>query len=172
MNMIDIHCHLEYMKNPEEVINEAKQKMTAFINSVADIKNKDKILSLREKNPDFIFVSLGLHPSRVNKYSDDEINDYFEFIRSNKDKIVAIGECGLDYLQVEEENRKRAEEVFVKFIDLAKELNLPLVIHTRGEPGSNAVFDDVLDMHIFLKDFDGDFRSLFRDREQGVSSPS
>ena len=40
---------------------EAKQKMTAFITSIADIKHRDQILKLREKNPNFVFVSMGLH---------------------------------------------------------------------------------------------------------------
>ena len=57
--MIDIHCHLEYMPDPDGVIKEAKSKMLAIITSVADIKHKDQILALQRKNPDFVFVSLG-----------------------------------------------------------------------------------------------------------------
>ena len=143
-NMIDIHCHLEYIKNPEEVIREARQKMTAIITSVADMKNKDKILAIRERNKDFVFVSLGLHPDRVKNYSDEEIDKYLEFIKANRDKIVAIGECGLDYFQVSADKRKRAEEVFIKFIELANQIKKPLVIHSRNEPGNNACFNDIL----------------------------
>ena len=84
--MIDIHCHLEYM-NAEQVISEAKQKMTALITSVADIKHKDQILALQSKSPEFVYVSLGLHPERVSKYSDYEIKKYFNFIKANKNKI-------------------------------------------------------------------------------------
>lgn len=142
--MIDIHCHLEYMENPEQVVDEAKQKMTAIISSVADIKDKEKILELAKKNKGFVFVSLGFHPERINKYSDFEINEYIQFIRDNKEKIVAIGECGLDYLQVKD--RERSKAVFIKFIELAKELSLPLVLHVRDEPGSNAVFDDIFNI--------------------------
>lgn len=125
-----------------DIIQEARQKMTALISSVADMKHKD-MLELAEQNKGFVFISMGLHPERIDKYSDSEINDYIQFIRNNKDKIVAIGECGLDYAQVPDDKKKRAEEVFVKFISLAKELNKPLVLHVRGKPGSNQVFDDI-----------------------------
>ncbi len=142
--MIDIHCHLEYMKDPESIVAEARQKMKAVISSVADMKDKDKILELQEKNKGFVFVSLGLHPERVGKYSDDEINKYLDFIKSNKEKIVGIGECGLDYTQVPDDKKKRAEDVFIRFIKLAKEMKKPLVIHSRNEPGSSTCIDNVL----------------------------
>jgi TatD DNase family protein len=142
--MIDIHCHLEYMKDPVSVIKEAKQKMSALITSVADMKDKDKILELQKKNKGFVFVSLGLHPERISRYSDDEINKYLDFIKSNKEKIVGIGECGLDYMQVPDDKKKRAEDVFIQFIRLAKELKKPLIIHSRNQPGSSACIDDVL----------------------------
>ena len=138
--MIDIHCHLEYMP---DIIDEAKKKMNAVISSVADLKDKDKAMKLREENPDFVYVSLGLHPHHAVEYSDEEIDNYIEFIRQNKEKIVAIGECGLDYKQVKEEDRERSKEVFIRFIELAVQLKKPLVIHSRGEPGSNAVFDEI-----------------------------
>lgn len=140
--MIDVHCHLEYM--PEGVVKEAKGSMLAIITSVADINHKEEILEIREKNPDFVFVSLGLHPERISKYSDDEINDYLDFIKANKNSVVAIGECGLDYLQVKKDSRKKAEEVFIQFIGLAKKLKLPLVIHSRNEPGDNSCVNDIL----------------------------
>ena len=54
--MIDIHCHLEYMKDPEGIVNEARQRMSALITSVADMKDKDKILELAEKNKGFVFI--------------------------------------------------------------------------------------------------------------------
>jgi len=172
--MIDIHCHLEYMTDPDDVIKEAKSKMLAIITSVADIKHKDQILEIRDKNPDFVFVSLGLHPERISKYSDDEIIEYLDFIKANKKRIVAIGECGLDYLQVKKENRKRAEDVFVQFINLAKELQLPLVIHSRNEPGDSSCVNDILKIltdqnakSVVLHCFSGNENNLKYALEQG-----
>jgi TatD DNase family protein len=139
--MIDIHCHLEFMENPEEVLKEAKGKMTAIITSVADPKNAKKILSLREKYKDFLFVSLGFHPECLMDYKDEEIKKYIEFIKEKKNEICAIGEVGLDYSQeCQGIDKERMKKVFILFIDLAKELNLPLVIHARD------AFNDALEI--------------------------
>ena len=132
------------MQNPEQVIAEAKRKMTAIITSVADIKHKDMILEIRDNNADFVFVSMGLHPDRISNYSDAEIDNYIDFIQANKEKAVAIGECGLDYLQVNGDEMDRAKSFFLRFIESSKELKLPLVVHARNKPGSNDCFNDIL----------------------------
>lgn len=130
--MIDIHCHLEFMEKPEEILKEAKEKMTAIITSVADPKNAEKILNLREKYKDFLFVSLGFHPECLRDYKDGEIKKYIDFVKEKKNEICAIGEVGLDYSQeCQGIDKERMKKVFILFIDLAKELNLPLVIHAR-----------------------------------------
>ena len=130
--MIDIHCHLEFIKNPIEVIEEAKKKMKAIVTSVADPKNAEKILNLRKKYKDFLFVSLGFHPECLEDYGDEEIKKYTDFIREKKNEISAIGEVGLDYSEeCQEIDRERMKRIFILFLDLAKELNLPLVIHAR-----------------------------------------
>lgn len=137
--MIDVHCHLEYIQDPVLTIKEAKKKMKAIITSVADPKDAEEILNLREKYKDFLFVSLGFHPESLNSYSDQEIEKYIQLIESAKEKIVAIGEVGLDYsLETEEIDRERMKSVFCLFIDLAKNLDLPLVVHARD------AFDDTL----------------------------
>lgn len=138
--MIDIHCHLEYIKNPEEIIAEAqKRKMKAIISSVADPKDAKKILILKTKYSDFLFVSLGFHPHYVKKYKEKEVIEYVDFIKKNKEKIVAVGEIGLDYFQLSKDKQKNLQkEILKKFLDLAKELKLPVVIHCRE------AFDDLL----------------------------
>src|SRR3989344_1822772 len=78
--MFDIHCHLEYMEEPEEVIKEARSRMNGFITAVADPKDFDKIMRIADKNPDFVFVSAGFHPERTEKYSEKEIDEYIEKI--------------------------------------------------------------------------------------------
>ncbi|MFH0832468.1 MAG: TatD family hydrolase [Candidatus Aenigmatarchaeota archaeon] len=140
--MIDVHCHMEHMP-AEEVIAEARKKMTAIITSVADPKEAEKILQLSEKHRDFLYVSLGFHPHCVKDYSDEQINEYMEFIRANQNRIVAIGEVGLDY---SEEYDDRMKKVFSQFIELAKELTLPLVVHTRNGIENTNAFSDVLDI--------------------------
>jgi len=130
--MIDVHCHLSYMKNPDKIVEEAMKKMTAIITSCAEPKYKDKTLSLSKKYNGFVFSCLGLHPEPAVKMSQKEINDYINFIREHKNDIVAVGEVGLDYKNIKDKNlRKESQIIFHMFVELANELNLPLVIHCR-----------------------------------------
>ncbi len=148
--MIDIHCHLEHMGNDaekEKIIAEARQKMTALITSVADPKDLDEILALRDRHKGFVFVSLGFHPERIEKYKQQEIDEYIEKIMANKKNIVAIGEVGLDYSWIKEPSRREeSKEIFLQFIELANELRLPMVIHGRNEPGSSDCTRDILEI--------------------------
>jgi len=130
--MIDIHCHLEFMENPEKVVEEAKKRMTAIVTSIADPKHFDKIIKIRDKNPDFVFVTVGLHPTRALNYSKNEIEDFINRIRRFRDKIVGIGEVGLDFFHIKSESeRELTKKIFIRFIELANETSLPLVIHAR-----------------------------------------
>ena len=131
--MIDAHCHLEHM-DADDVVSEAKKKgMTAVVTSIADIADKEKIIEMKKKYQDFVFICLGFHPEIMNKYSDSDIEEYIDFIRKNKDYISAVGEVGLDYTWITKtEDQEKSKEIFVKFIHLSKELGLPLVIHSRN----------------------------------------
>ncbi len=144
--MIDIHCHLEFIENPIEVIETSKGKMKAILTSVADPKNARAVFDLEKKYPNFLFVTLGFHPEYLLNYQDDEIEKYIEFIKNSKEKICAIGEVGMDFSkECEEIDKMRMRKVFVRFINLAKELNLPLVIHARD------AFKEVLEILKELK---------------------
>lgn len=139
--MIDIHCHLEHMP-AEEVINEARKKMDAIITSVADPKDMEKILQLRKIYSDFLFISMGFHPHCVKEYTQEQTDDYIGLIKLSRNKVVAIGEVGLDYSEKYDERMKK---VFLQFIELAKELDLPLVIHARNsKDNKQSAFHDVL----------------------------
>jgi len=133
--MIDIHCHLtfkDFDKDREEVIEDAKKTLKAVIISGIKPEDSKKALVLAEKHPGFIYVTLGLHPIHVSELTDKQIEEYMEFIRLNKHKIVGIGEVGLDYYWVKKpEEIQRMKKVFIGFLDLAKELDLPLVLHFR-----------------------------------------
>lgn len=142
---IDVHCHLEYIENAERVIKDAKDRMRAVICSVPDPKDVDKVFDLRNRNNDFLYLCLGFHPEVVFKYSEKEMEEYIEEIRKNRKNIVGIGEVGLDYSWVKEnERREKTRDIFVQFIELAKELKLPLVVHARNlanEKGEDAFSD-------------------------------
>jgi len=146
--MIDAHCHLEHM-DAEEVIAEACGKMTAIVTSIADIKDAKNVIELHKKYPDFVFVCLGFHPEIMKKYTYKEIGYYMGFIRQNLKNVAAIGEVGLDYNWITgKDDQEKSKEIFDFFIELSKDLDLPLVIHSRNgrdnKNGSNEGIEDAI----------------------------
>jgi len=132
--MIDTHCHLFYKgleEKKDEIIQDAKKSMKAIINCGYP-KDAKKSLELKKRDEGFIYLSLGLHPIDIVEMTDQEIDEYIEFVRAHKDDIVAIGEIGLDkHWYPKPEQQPRLERVFQQMLDLARELQLPVILHTR-----------------------------------------
>ena len=124
--MIDTHSHVykEYYDNIEKIIN--KMNGNIIISGTND-KNNIEILELC-KNYDNVFGTLGIHPEDVDNITDES----FELIEKhiNDNKIVAIGEIGLDY-HYTIDNKEKQKEIFIKQLDLARKYNKPVVIHIR-----------------------------------------
>ena len=137
VEIIDIHCHLtfkEYEADRADVIEDARAILKGVVTSGVEPEDARKALELAESYSDFIFVSLGLHPIHVVEKTDHEISDYEEFISDNRARIVGIGEIGLDYHWIRDPLKiKRTKNVFKELLELAKELDLPVVLHLRGE---------------------------------------
>ncbi|MCD6477559.1 MAG: TatD family hydrolase [Candidatus Aenigmarchaeota archaeon] len=133
--MIDVHCHLEnedYNKDRDDVIKECKKELKAVITSCANPKNYNLTMDLIRKYRNFVFGAFSIHPIYIKDMTKEEKEEYFNLIRDNKDHVVAIGETGLDYYWVKEEEwREKQRELFREMIRLAKELKKPLVIHAR-----------------------------------------
>ncbi|MBI2076593.1 MAG: TatD family hydrolase [Candidatus Aenigmarchaeota archaeon] len=150
--MIDSHCHLHCINDIDAVIGEAKEKgMKAIVTSALDTGEAEKALVLRERYPGFVFVCLGLHPSDIDKFTDEQLEDYTGFIRKNRENIVAVGEVGLDYNWVTDKNRQeKSKEIFSRMIELAHSLRLPLVIHSRnGSDGKSAISDTIKILKVY-----------------------
>lgn len=132
--MIDTHCHLLYKGLKEkhgEVIEDAKKSMKAIINCGYP-KDAKESLKLKKEHGGFIYLSLGLHPIDIVKMTDQEVEEYIDLVRVHEDDIVAIGEIGLDkHWYPKPEQQARLERVFQQMLDLAKELQLPVILHTR-----------------------------------------
>ena len=93
VEIIDIHCHLtfkEYEADRADVIEEAQAILKGVVTSGVEPEDASKALELAESYPDFIFVSLGLHPIHVVEKSDREISDYEEFISDNRARICLL----------------------------------------------------------------------------------
>lgn len=97
----------------------------------ADINDLLKAVALAEKYP-FIYFSVGVHPYHIDEYCENTLESYIQH-----PKCVAVGECGLDYYRLpeddgeKEENIKLQKEVFISQINLAKKYKKPLIIHIR-----------------------------------------
>ena len=137
--MIDAHCHLEqkdYDNDREEVIKKCQKELKCVISCCAHFRDIKLTLDLAKKYPNFIFTCFSLHPEYIKDITREQIDELKEILRKEiKEKknrnIVAIGETGLDYHWVkDEEGREKQKELFQEFIELSKELNLPLVIHS------------------------------------------
>lgn len=147
---IDIHAHINDSKlidDVDNVIDRANKAGVKYIvNATCDVKSIKETLELAKKYEN-VYATLGIHPQAIFEY-DDEIE---ELIYSNKNnqKVIGIGEIGLDYHDMEtqiayikqdypqyvniteEEVKNKQKEVFIKQIELASKMNLPIVVHSR-----------------------------------------
>jgi len=134
MLLVDVHSHLDnevYDSDLQEVIDRAKEAgVKAILNAGINPESNRKTLELC-KRFDIIKPALGLHPGEIQNINDAEIEAELEFIRNNKD-LIAIGEIGLDYHWVKEEHeREKQREIFRKQLMIAKELDKPVIVHSR-----------------------------------------
>ncbi|MDP1759641.1 MAG: TatD family hydrolase, partial [Thermodesulfovibrionales bacterium] len=130
--MIDTHCHLEmteFDEDRDKVIQRARDAgIEAVITVGSDLKGNIGSLRLSEKY-DFIYSSVGIHPHDAKDFT-EEIYQQIRTWASSLPKVVAIGETGLDY-HYDNSPRDVQKEVFKKHLLLAKELELPVIIHSR-----------------------------------------
>lgn len=140
--MIDVHCHIEqkdYDPDREEVIICCINELKAIINSSPYLPHFKKAVELHKKYENFVFNALAIHPIYIEEISDSDIESAISFLLANKGDIVAIGETGLDYYHIKDEkSREKQRKMFIRFIELANELNKPLLIHCRD------AFDDCI----------------------------
>lgn len=127
--MIDIHAHIcfpPFDPYREMVVERARKEMKAIVASSARHDEGLCVLELASKNPGFIFPTLGYHPTEG-----EGLEDVFKLIQKNRDNIVGIGEVGLDYhWEKDAKKQENQRDVFQRFIELAKKLRKPLVIHS------------------------------------------
>jgi len=133
--MIDIHCHLEqpdFSKDRDEIIETCKKELKAVITCCAHPRDFDLTLQLTEKYKNFVFATCGIHPEYIKEVSEKEIDECIEKIKQNKEKIVAIGETGMDKFWIQEVDwQVKQKDLFVNLISLAKKIDKPLVVHSR-----------------------------------------
>ncbi len=134
MRIIDTHCHLNDEKLypiRDEIINRSKANgVEYFFNNGDSLPSLERILSLSDEFSSCKCV-LGIHPEFANE-NEEYFQKAYQTIRDNRNRIYAIGEIGLDYhYDKNEETKQNQKKRFIEQINLAKELSLPIVIHTR-----------------------------------------
>lgn len=148
MQYFDIHSHLNLSPlkdRQEEIIKTLEEKEVGTITVGVDFETSKEAVDISKKS-DNLFSAVGFHPTEAGKQ--EFVYDKF-FGLSGEDKVVAIGECGLDYFRIEEDSvaiKQLQKEIFEKQIDLAVEKGLPLILHVRPKAGTMDAYEDVLDI--------------------------
>lgn len=129
--IIDTHCHLtmnDFSNDLAEVITRAMDNNVSYMQTICTKRSDiDPILRLLS-NYDNIFASVGLHPCNVDTVELFSVDELLHF--SNHNKILSLGETGLDYYH-STENIALQKESFLRHIEAAQKTMSPLIIHTR-----------------------------------------
>ena len=156
--LVDTHCHFEderFEADREQAIEDNLKELAFVVNVCADPQNLETVAEL-SREYDKIYACLGVHPHFALRVMPDEvvalIKGALRQAQGDSNKIVGIGECGLDYYwqnqdlegRTEYEAREAQAELFKAQIKLALEQNLPLVVHTRDEQAGYDAYQDVL----------------------------
>ena len=126
----DTHCHLykEYYEDIEQVLTEAKEKgVHRVINNATDRKNMDEVLELSTKY-EGMYCAIGYHPEDLDNIVEEDLNYLENHLIDNK--VIAIGEIGLDY-HYTKENKEKQIFFFEKQLELAEKYSIPVIIHSR-----------------------------------------
>ena len=130
--IFDTHAHYDdeaFGKDREEILTGLSEHGVGTIVDIsAELEGIPDVLALT-KQYDFIYATVGVHPSEVYELADSDIVRIEQYARSS-DKVVAIGEIGLDYHYPDTEKDKQ-KKWFAMQIDLAKQIGLPIVVHSR-----------------------------------------
>ena len=159
--LFDSHTHLQFSafdKDRNEVIKRTRENKIWTVNVGSQKTTSQKSVELANEYPEGIYATVGIHPihtaplfygagefegdSGFKTRSEEFDYEFYKTLGLDK-KVVAIGECGLDYYKIiddksQQQTREKQKDVFIKHIDLARELNKPLMIHCRQ------AFDDLI----------------------------
>jgi len=127
---IDTHCHIsnEYYDNIDLLIEEnLSNKVNKIIVSGCDKDSIKESMDISKKY-DCLYLTIGFHPEFANQITDEDLDKLENDLKF--DKVVGLGEIGLDYYYVQD-NKDVQKELFEKQLKIAEKLNLPIVVHSR-----------------------------------------
>lgn len=141
MTLVDTHAHLNFKDYKQDLNQVIKRAVTDGVKKIvcvsSNLAESEGAIKINQKYPNNVFPAIGIHPHQTdpknNLSAKKQIGKLKELAVNNK--IVAIGECGLDFspAPAKEKDRSQEEQIFLfqEQIKLAQELNLPLIIHSR-----------------------------------------
>ena len=131
--IIDSHAHSDdeaFDNDRDEVIKTLKENgVVEVLNCASSYNSVKKVLNLVNNN-DFMYGALGIHPENADDFTLERLNEIKQLILNNK-KIIAVGEIGLDYYWDENPSKEIQLNAFRKQMELASELDIPVIIHDR-----------------------------------------
>ena len=131
MTLIDSHCHLNYeglAERQAEVLGNARARgVSGFLNISTRQSEWDAVVAVATREPD-VWATVGIHPHEADNHPD--LGAAVLVDAAAHPRVVAIGECGLDYFY-DKSDRAAQRERFAAHIDAARTTGLPLVVHTR-----------------------------------------
>lgn len=131
MKFFDSHAHYndeKFKDNREYIIKEVYEaNITRIVCAGYNIKSSEEAIEIANNN-EFIYATCGISPNDIDGVKEEEYEKIYHLAKNNK--VVAIGEIGLDYYW-NKENKEIQKQAFIKQIEIANKLNLPIVIHTR-----------------------------------------
>lgn len=137
MKYFDTHTHTNYSPLSDEfheIVVKLKEQEIG-INIVGCNKETCELAIIQSKYSDNFYCSLAIHPNDINDWNN--IEDMIDFLENlylnNKNKVLCIGECGLDYYyNNDEETKQKQKNAFEAQINLAIKYNLPIMMHIRN----------------------------------------
>lgn len=129
--IFDSHAHYDsgqFDEDRDEILNSMQENgVGTIVNSAADWDSVTEVVELAEKYP-FVYAAVGLHPDEVGDLDEER----FAYLKAQcqKEKVVAVGEIGLDYYW-DNESHDVQKKWFIRQLELARELDLPVIIHSR-----------------------------------------
>lgn len=170
--LFDTHTHVNfqaYKEDRDEVIRRALSESTWMINVGTQASTSQQAIDLAKQYPEGVYAAIGLHPVHTYQQMLDEEEDHFRTHEENFDeavyalllssnRAVAIGECGLDYYRLPENDMeaaiKKQKTAFISQIHFAQKHGLPLIVHCRDLPANGlsrrrwqaGAYDDVLEI--------------------------
>ncbi len=129
--IIDTHAHYDdeqFDADREELLGSMEEGgIGLIVNAGSTVTSWDKIVELTERYP-FIYGAVGVHPDEVGELDEEKFLRMADLL--DRDKIVAVGEIGLDYYW-DKEKHELQKEWFVRQLGLAREKEMPVIIHSR-----------------------------------------